>query len=182
MYAQFLTETLGYERMLPQNSGVEGWEVAMKLARKWAYTTKRVQPDQAVILFPSGNFGGRTLAAVSASTDPTSYGGYGPLLPGISHCPFGDADAVEAALAANPNIIAYYAEPIQGEAGIVIPPSDYFAKVQASCKRHGALLIADEVQTGLGRTGGLLASFGEGVSSMSSATASAPPPPKFFQT
>lgn len=151
----------------------------MKLARKWAYTTKRVQPDKAVILFPSGNFGGRTLGAISASTDPSSYGGYGPLLPGIMHCPFGDPDAVEAALASNPNIIGFYAEPIQGEAGIVIPPPDYFAKVHASCKRHGALLIADEVQTGLGRTGGLLASWGEGVSCMSgsaNASASASPP------
>jgi ornithine--oxo-acid transaminase len=144
--------------MLPQNSGVEGWEVALKLARKWAYTTKRVAPDAAVVLFPEGNFGGRTLGAISASTDPSSYGGYGPLLPGIAHVPFGDARAVEAALAANPNIVAFYTEPIQGEAGIVLPPPGYLAEVKAACARHGALLIADEVQTGLGRTGALLAS------------------------
>ena len=161
-YAQLLCETLGYERMLPQNSGVEGWEVALKLARKWAYTTRRVAPDKAVVLFPEGNFGGRTLAAVSASTDPASYGGYGPLLPGIRHVPFGDARAVAAALAADPNVIAFYTEPIQGEAGIVLPPPGYLADVKRACEQHGALLIADEVQTGLGRTGALLASWGAG--------------------
>jgi len=148
--------------MLPQNSGVEGWEVAMKLARRWAYSTGRVSGDKAVVLFPEGNFGGRTLGAISASTDPASYAGFGPLLPGIRHVPFGDASAVEAALAADPNIIAFFAEPIQGEAGIVIPPPDYFPRVKAACERAGALLVADEVQTGLGRTGALLASHTTG--------------------
>ena len=174
-YARYLCETMGYTRMLPQNSGVEGWEVALKLARKWAYTTRRVAPDAAVVLFPEGNFGGRTLGAISASTDPASYGGYGPLLPGIRHVPFGDAAAVEAALAADPNIVAFYTEPIQGEAGIVLPPQGYLAAVKAACARHGALLIADEVQTGLGRTGALLASWGPGAQGPTATPASARP-------
>ena len=174
-FAQLLCETLGYERMLPANSGAEGWEVAVKLARKWAYSPRRCAPDAAVVLFPEGNLGGRTLGAVSASTDPASFGGFGPLLPGIRHVPFGDARALERALAADPNIVAFCVEPIQGEAGIVLPPPGYLAAAKAACARAGALLIADEVQTGLGRAGALLASWGAGARGAADSPAAARP-------
>lgn len=164
-YARELCGAFGYERMVPGNSGVEAWEIALKLARRWAYAAKGIQDGQAVVLFPKGNFGGRTTGAISASTDPDSFAGFGPLLPGIEHVPFGDAGAVERALAANPRICAFFLEPVQGEAGVVIPPPGYLAAVAAACRRHGALLIADEVQTGLGRCGALAASWGEGAAS-----------------
>jgi len=161
-FAELLCGTMGYDRMLPANSGVEGWEVAVKLVRKWAHATRRAPPDGALVLFPDGNFGGRTLGAISASRDPASYGGYGPLLPGIRHVPFGDVAALERALDAEPNIVAFFTEPIQGEAGIQLPPPGYLAAAAAACRARGVLLVADEVQTGLGRAGALLASWGEG--------------------
>ena len=173
-FAGELCAAFGYERMLPANSGVEAWEAALKLARRWAYRAKGVADGQARVLFPAGNFGGRTTGAISASTDPDSYGGFGPLLPGLLHVPFGDAGAVERALAADPRICAFYLEPVQGEAGVVIPPPGYLAAVAAACARHGALLIADEVQTGMGRCGALAASWGEGAASAQAAGAVRP--------
>jgi ornithine--oxo-acid transaminase len=161
-FARELTSAFAYERMLPANSGVEAWEAAMKLARRWAYRAKGVPDNKAVVLFPTGNFGGRSTGAISASTDPDSFAGFGPLLPGIAHVPFGDAGAVERALAADPNICAFFLEPVQGEAGVVLPPPGYLARVAAACRAAGVLLIADEVQTGMGRCGALAASWGEG--------------------
>jgi len=162
-FARLLCETFGYDRMVPANSGVEAWEVALKLARRWAYRVKGVPDNEALVLFPSGNFGGRTTGAISASTDPDSFGGFGPLLPGIAHVPFGDVAALEAALVAHgPRVAAFYLEPIQGEAGVVIPPRGYLRAAADLCRKHGVLLVADEVQTGLGRAGALAASWGEG--------------------
>ena len=173
-FARELCAAFGYERMLPANSGVEAWEVALKLARRWGYAAKGVPDGQARVLFPAGNFGGRTTGAISASTDPDSFAGFGPLLPGLAHVPFGDAGAVERALAADPRIVAFFLEPVQGEAGVIIPPPGYLAAVAAACRRHGALLIADEVQTGMGRCGALAASWGEGAADATAAGAVRP--------
>lgn len=162
-FAELLCGVFGYDRMVPANSGVEAWEVAMKLARRWAYRVKGVRDGDAVVIFPDGNFGGRTTGAISASTDPDSFAGFGPLLPGIAHVPFGDLAALEAALTAHgPRVAAYFLEPIQGEAGVIIPPPGYLRAVADLCRKHGVLLIADEVQTGLGRAGAMAASWGEG--------------------
>jgi ornithine--oxo-acid transaminase len=173
-FARELTSAFAYERMLPANSGVEAWEAAMKLARRWAYRAKGVPDNKAVVLFPTGNFGGRSTGAISASTDPDSFAGFGPLLPGIAHVPFGDAGAVERALAADPNICAFFLEPVQGEAGVVLPPPGYLARVAAACRAAGVLLIADEVQTGMGRCGALAASWGEGAAGAAAAGAVRP--------
>ena len=162
-FARLLCETFGYDRMVPANSGVEAWEVALKLARRWAYRVKGVPENKAIVLFPRGNFGGRTTGAISASTDPDSYAGFGPLLPGIEHVRFGDVASLEEAFRLHGHrLAAYYLEPIQGEAGVVIPPPGYLRDVAALCRSHGVLLVADEVQTGLGRAGALAASWGEG--------------------
>lgn len=161
-FAKLLCETYGYDRMVPTNSGVEAWEVALKFARRWAYNVKRVPANEAVVIFPSGNFGGRTTAAISASTDPDSYAGFGPLLPGIVHVEFGDLDALDKAFERlKGRGVAFYTEPIQGEAGVIVPPLGYLKAAHAICKKHNALLIADEVQTGLGRAGALAACWGE---------------------
>ena len=162
-YEKYITGLFGYDRVLPMNSGVEAGETALKLARRWGYEVKRVPADAAVMLFAHGNFWGRTMSAVSASDDPDSYGGYGPLLPGLRKVPYADVGALEAALAADPNIVAFEVEPIQGEAGVVVPPDGYLAAVAAACKRHNVLFIADEVQTGIARTGRMLACDHEGV-------------------
>jgi ornithine--oxo-acid transaminase len=162
-FAKLLCETFGFDRMVPANSGVEAWEVALKFARRWAYRVKGVRENEAVVIFPSGNFGGRTTGAISASTDPDSFAGFGPLLPGIQHVPFGDAAALEAAFVRlGGRGVAFFTEPIQGEAGVILPPQGYLRAAKGICERHGALLIADEVQTGLGRAGALAASWGEG--------------------
>jgi ornithine--oxo-acid transaminase len=164
-FAKLLCETFGYDRMVPANSGVEAWEVALKLARRWAYAVKRVPENEAVVLFPTNNFGGRTTGAISASTDPDSYAGFGPHLPGLAHVPFGDAVALESALIRlGGRAAAFFLEPVQGEAGVIMPPPGYLARAYALCRTHGVLLIADEVQTGLGRCGALAASWGEGAS------------------
>ena len=161
-FAKLLCETFGYDRMIPANSGVEAWEVALKFARRWAYNVKMVPTNEAVVIFPKGNFGGRTTGAISASTDPDSFSGFGPLLPGIVHVDFGDADALDQMFKKlKGRGVAFYTEPIQGEAGVIIPPPGYLSKAHEICKKHNALLIADEVQTGLGRTGALAASWSE---------------------
>jgi len=157
-YAKYATELFGYERLLPMNTGVEGGETAVKLARRWAYDVKGVAPGQARVLFAQGNFWGRTLSAISSSTDPSSYNGFGPYMPGFGIVPYGDAGALEAALRADASIAAFMVEPIQGEAGVVVPPEGYLREVRRICDAHNVLLICDEVQTGLCRTGKMLAS------------------------
>jgi ornithine--oxo-acid transaminase len=156
-YEQFITSYFGYDKVLPMNTGVEAGETAVKLARRWAYEKKGVAANEAVILFPEGNFWGRTIAAISSSSDPSSYQNFGPFVPGFKQIPYNDIDALEAALQ-NKNVAAFMVEPIQGEAGVIVPDNGYLKAAYELCKRHHVLLIADEIQTGLSRTGKLLAS------------------------
>ena len=151
-----LAEKFGYQKVLLMNTGVEAGESAIKLARKWAYEVKGVPANQAEIIFADGNFWGRTIAAVSSSNDPSSYNNFGPFVPGFSRIPYNDLKALEEKLQ-NPNVAAFMVEPIQGEAGVVIPAPGYLKKAAALCKKHRVLFIADEIQTGLGRTGAWLA-------------------------
>jgi len=151
----------GSHRALPMNSGAEAVESALKVARKWGYEVKGVPADQAEIIVCSENFHGRTLAIVGFSTDAQARGGFGPFAPGFRVVPFGDAAALEAAI--TPNTVAVLAEPIQGEAGVIIPPAGYLKTARELCTRHNVILILDEIQTGLGRTGKLLAEEHEGV-------------------
>ncbi len=155
-YAQFITEYFGYERVLPMNTGVEGGETANKLCRKWAYKVKGVPQNEAIILFAENNFWGRTLAAVSSSSDPTAKNDFGPYLPGYQLIPYNDLEALAEALK-NPNVAGFMVEPIQGEAGVVVPDAGYLHNAFQLCKDHNVLFIADEVQTGLARTGKMLA-------------------------
>lgn len=161
-YEQFICETLGFDRLLPMNTGVEGGETAIKLARKWAYEVKKVPENQAVVVFAEDNFWGRTLAAVSSSSDPDSYGNFGPFMPGFERVPYNDLQGLEQVLK-NPHVAAFMVEPIQGEAGVVVPDEDYLKGVRDLCNRYHVLFIADEVQTGLGRTGKMLACDHAGV-------------------
>ncbi|MEL6252660.1 MAG: ornithine--oxo-acid transaminase [Bacteroidota bacterium] len=161
-YEKYITELLGYDKVLPMNTGVEGGETALKLCRKWAYSVKGVPENQAKILFANGNFWGRTLAAVSSSTDPSSYAGFGPYMPGFELIEYNDLDALAKALE-DPNVAGFMVEPIQGEAGVVVPDEGYLAKAAAMCKEKQVLFIADEVQTGLARTGKMLACDHENV-------------------
>ena len=151
----------GSHKALPMNSGAEAVESALKVARKWAYQVKGVADGQAEIIVCSGNFHGRTIAVVGFSTDPASRDGFGPFAPGFRVVPFGDADALEAAI--TPNTAAFLVEPIQGEAGVILPPPGYLKRARELCSAHNVLLILDEIQTGLGRTGKLLAEEHEGV-------------------
>ncbi|MDW7691978.1 ornithine--oxo-acid transaminase [Flammeovirgaceae bacterium SG7u.111] len=155
-YEKYITEFFGYDKVLPMNTGVEGGETAIKLCRKWAYKVKGVEKEKAVILFANGNFWGRTLAAVSSSTDPESYEDYGPYMPGFELIPYNSLEALEKALE-NPNVAGFMVEPIQGEAGVVVPDDGYLKKAYELCKSKNVLFIADEVQTGIGRTGKMLA-------------------------
>jgi ornithine--oxo-acid transaminase len=161
-YSEFATQFFGYDRLLPMNTGVEGGETALKLARRWGYEIKGVEKNKAKILFASGNFWGRTLAAISSSTDPSSYRNYGPFMPGFEIIPYNDLAALENALA-DENVVAFMAEPIQGEAGVFVPDAGYLAGVSRLCKAKNVLFIADEVQTGIARTGRLLACDHENV-------------------
>ena len=161
-YEKFITEFFGYDKVLPMNTGVEGDETAIKLARKWAYTVKGIPNNQAKIIFAEGNFHGRTMAAISASTDPECRDGFGPYLPGFEIIPYNDIPALEKALE-DPNVAAFLVEPIQGEAGVFVPDDGYLKKVEVLCKAKNVLLICDEVQTGLARTGKMLASDHENV-------------------
>ena len=153
-YEKFITEYFGYDKVLPMNTGVEGGETAIKLCRKWAYEVKKIPENQAKIIFATGNFWGRTIAAVSSSTDPDSYLGFGPFVPGLELIPYNNTEALEIALN-DSNVAGFMVEPIQGEAGVVVPDDGYLKKVAEICKKHNVLLIADEVQTGIGRTGRL---------------------------
>lgn len=154
-YEEFLSNLLGYDKVLPMNTGVEAGETACKLARKWGYTVKKIPTNQAKIIFAGGNFWGRTLAAVSSSTDPSSYEGFGPFMPGFHIIPYNDTAALEKELQ-DPNVCGFMVEPIQGEAGVVVPDAGYLAKVRELCTKYNVLFIADEIQTGLGRTGKFL--------------------------
>jgi ornithine--oxo-acid transaminase len=156
-YAQVLCETFGYEKMLPMNTGAEAVETALKMARKWGYEKKGIAKDCARILVCDGNFHGRTISIVSMSTDPDSQSGFGPFTPGFEVIPYDDIPALEKALA-DPNVCAFLVEPIQGERGVYTPAEDYIAKAIAACRAKNVLFIADEIQTGVARTGRLLAS------------------------
>jgi ornithine--oxo-acid transaminase len=151
----------GAHKILPMNSGAEAVETAIKAVRKWGYEIKGVPENAAEIIVCAGNFHGRTLGIVGFSTDPAARGGFGPFAPGFKIIPFGDAAALEAAI--TPNTVAFLVEPIQGEAGVIIPPAGYFARARAVCTAHGVVLILDEIQTGLGRTGRMLAEEHEGI-------------------
>lgn len=161
-YYEYMSNLFGYDKLLPMNTGVEGGETAIKLARKWGYMKKGLPENSATVIFAQENFWGRTLAAVSSSTDPDCYTGFGPYMPGFETIPYNDLDALEAALSANPNVCAFMVEPIQGEAGVVVPQAGYMTKAKEICEKHNVLLIADEVQTGIGRTGKMLASDHDG--------------------
>ena len=161
-YEEFMTQLFGFDKLLPMNTGVEGGETALKLARRWGYDVKGVKKHEAKIIFAEGNFWGRTLSAISASTDPTSYTGFGPYMPGFEIVPYNDIPALEKAFE-DPNVVAFMVEPIQGEAGVVVPDEGYLKKVSALCKAKNVLFIADEVQTGIARTGKMLACDHEGV-------------------
>ena len=157
-----LAQRFGYDKVLFMNTGVEAGESAIKLARKWAYEVKGVPANQAEIIVAEGNFWGRTIAAVSSSTDPSSFTNFGPFTPGFTKIPYEDLEALERALA-NPNVAAFMVEPIQGEAGVRVPFAGYLKAAFDLCRKHRVLFIADEIQTGLGRTGAWLACQHEGV-------------------
>jgi len=154
-YEKYITNVFGYDRVLPMNTGVEGGETAIKLARKWGYEVKGIPENQAEVLFAEGNFWGRTIAAISSSDDEDSYGNFGPYVPLFKNIVYNDLDALEKALKANPNVCAFMVEPIQGEAGVVVPHEGYLKGVRELCSKYNVLFIADEVQTGIGRTGKL---------------------------
>lgn len=160
-FLQRLCDVTGYDAALPMNSGAEAVETALKAARKWAYTVKGVAPERAEIIACAGNFHGRTIAVVGLSSEPQYRDGFGPFPPGMKSIPYGDAAALEAAITSN--TAAFLVEPIQGEGGIVLPPPGYLADCERICKRHNVLLLCDEIQTGLGRTGRMLASAHDGV-------------------
>ncbi len=155
-YEEYITKLFGYHKVLPMNTGVEGGETANKIARKWGYLKKGIKKDQARIVFASGNFWGRTLAAISTSDDPLSYEGFGPYMPGYDIIPYNNLEALEQKLK-DPNVCAFMVEPIQGEAGVVVPDDGYLSGVRLLCNKYNVLFIADEVQTGIGRTGKMLA-------------------------
>ena len=154
-YQKFITNYFGYDRVLPMNTGVEGGETAVKLARKWAYEKKSVPKNCAKIIFVTGNFWGRTLAAISSSNDPLSTTNFGPFMPGYEIIPYNDLDALENSLK-DPNVAAFMVEPIQGEAGVVVPDDNYLLDAFNLCKKNNVLFIADEVQTGIARTGKMI--------------------------
>lgn len=162
-YEEFICQYFGYDKVLPMNTGVEAVESAMKLCRKWAYQVKGIAENQATILFAGGNFHGRTLSVVSASTDPSSRNGFGPFMSGLDIVAYNDITALEQKLQENSNIAGFIVEPMQGEAGVVVPDDDYLPQVQALCKKYNVLFIADEIQTGIARTGELLACNHSGV-------------------
>ena len=155
-YEKYVTHYFGYDKVLPMNTGVEGGETANKLARKWGYLKKGIAKNQARIIFAKGNFWGRTLAAISSSDDPSSYEGFGPYMPGYDLIPYDDLNALEKELK-DPNVAAFMVEPIQGEAGVIVPSQGYLSGVRQLCDKYNVLFIADEVQTGIARTGKILA-------------------------
>jgi ornithine--oxo-acid transaminase len=155
---EYMAKLFGYDKVLMMNSGVEAVETAMKLCRKWAYQVKGVEENKAKILFATGNFHGRTLSVVSASNDPSSRLGFGPFMTGVDTIPYNDLTALKNAIKNNKNIAGFIVEPIQGEAGVVVPDEQYLWGVSQICKDNNVLFIADEIQTGIARTGNMLAS------------------------
>lgn len=161
-WEEFVTRYFGYDKVLPMNTGAEADETALKLCRKWAYMKKGIPDGEAKIIVCDGNFHGRTITIVSLSNDPESYGGYGPFTPGFVRIPYNDIPALEKELQ-DPHVAGFLVEPIQGEAGVYVPDEGYLKKASELCKAHKVLFIADEVQTGIARTGKLLACDHEGV-------------------
>ena len=161
-YEKYITDYFGYDKVLPMNTGVEGGETAIKLARRWGYNVKGIAENKAKIIFAEGNFWGRTLAAISSSTDPSSFKGFGPYMPGFVLVAYNDLMALEEALK-DKEVAAFMVEPIQGEAGVVIPDDGYLKAVRDLCDKYNVLFIADEIQTGLARTGKMLACDHENV-------------------
>jgi len=155
-FEQYITEYFGYDKVLPMNSGAEGDETALKLCRKWGYEKKGIPENEAKIIVCEGNFHGRTITIISMSTDPDSYKGFGPYTPGFVTIPYNDTEALAKALE-DPNVAGFLVEPIQGEAGVYVPDNGFLSKAYELCKEKNVLFIADEVQTGLARTGKLLA-------------------------
>ena len=155
-FEKFITELFKYDKVLPMNTGVEGGETANKLARKWGYEKKGIPENRAKIIFAKGNFWGRTLAAISTSDDPLSYKGFGPYMPGYEVIPYNDLESLENSLK-DPNVAAFMVEPIQGEAGVIVPDEGYLSGIRNLCDKYNVLFIADEVQTGIARTGKMLA-------------------------
>jgi ornithine--oxo-acid transaminase len=158
-YEKYVAEYFDYDKILPVNSGVEAVETGLKLCRKWAYKKKGIPENKAKIIFASGNFHGRTLGVISASVDPDSRDGFGPYMPGYIIIPYDDLNALESALE-DPHVAGFIVEPIQGEAGVVVPANNYMIEAKKLCEKNQVLLIADEVQTGIARTGKLLATCG----------------------
>ncbi|KPK84129.1 MAG: ornithine--oxo-acid aminotransferase [Bacteroides sp. SM23_62_1] len=155
-FEEFVAGYFGYDKVLPMNTGAEGVETALKLCRKWAYQKKGIEENKAKIIVCENNFHGRTITIVSMSTDPDSYKGYGPFTPGFVKIPYNDTEALARELE-DPNVTGFLVEPIQGEAGVYVPDQGYLSRTYELCKKHNILFIADEVQTGIGRTGKLLA-------------------------
>ncbi len=161
-YEEYVTKYFGYDKVLPMNSGAEADETALKLARRWGYDVKGIPENEAKIIVCDGNFHGRTITIISMSTDPDSYKGFGPYTPGFVVIPYNDTAALEKELK-DPNVCAFLVEPIQGEAGVYVPEDGFLKKAAELCKAHNVLFVADEVQTGIARTGKLLAVDHEGV-------------------
>ncbi|HAM99309.1 MAG TPA: ornithine--oxo-acid transaminase [Marinilabiliales bacterium] len=161
-FEEYVTKYFGYDKVLPMNTGAEADETALKLCRKWGYMKKGIAENQAKIICCNENFHGRTISIISMSTDPDSYGGFGPFTPGFVKIPYNDLAALENELK-DPNVAGFLVEPIQGEAGVFVPDEGYLKKAYDLCKKHNVLFIADEVQTGIARTGKLLACDHEGV-------------------
>jgi ornithine--oxo-acid transaminase len=155
-YAKFITEYFGYDKVLPMNTGVEAVETAIKLCRRWGYEKKKIKDGEAKIIVCENNFHGRTSAVISFSTDPQSYNGFGPYMPGFVVVPYNDIEALQKAME-DKNIAGFLVEPIQGEAGVVVPDDGYLSKAKQLCEAYNVLFIADEIQTGLARTGKMLA-------------------------
>ena len=155
-YEKFITEYFGYDKVLPVNTGVEAVETALKLSRKWGYTVKGIEEDKAKIIVCSANFHGRTIGVISYSTDPASTTGFGPFVPGFEVIPFNDLPALEKALQ-DENVCGFLFEPIQGEAGVVVPDDGYYKGIRTLCDKYNVLMMADEIQSGLCRTGTMLA-------------------------
>ncbi len=162
LFEKKITEIFGYDKVLPMNTGVEAGETAIKLARRWGYRVKKIKENKAKVIFAEGNFWGRTMSAISSSTDPSSFKDFGPFMSGFEVVPYNNLKALEEALK-DKNVCAFMVEPIQGEAGVVVPKEGYLLKAFELCKKYNVLFIADEVQTGLGRTGRTLCCDYEGV-------------------
>ncbi len=161
-FEEYISKYFGYDKVLPMNTGAEADETALKLCRKWAYEKKGIADNKAKIIVCDGNFHGRTITIISMSTDPDSYKGFGPFTPGFEVVPYNDIEALERALD-DPFVAGFLVEPIQGEAGVYVPDDGYLKKAYDLCKAHGVLFMADEVQTGIARTGKMLACDYEGV-------------------